>query len=186
MSTASRLPWRLLLAGTVGAGSVAIFVTDNVLSLQMISGRSMQPALNPDSNCLKRDVVLVDKAVKGEMAKRLRRGDIVTLASPTNPDRLLVKRIVAMPHDCVVPLGQSDSFVRVPVGHCWVEGDESYHSKDSNAFGPVPIALISGRAITPVWPPSRFGVRLPPLPEWKKPRIYVNGSSRLSEHTTRP
>ncbi|KAJ2850395.1 hypothetical protein IWW36_001947 [Coemansia brasiliensis] len=180
--SSSLLFWRRLLVGTVAASSVGIFVTDNVVSLQMISGRSMQPALNPDSNRLKRDVVLVDKAVRGSMSSRLRRGDIVVFASPSDPDRRLVKRIIGMPHDCVVPLSNPDSYVRVPQGQCWVEGDESFHSSDSNSFGPIPIALITGRAITPIWPLSRFGTRLSPLPEWKKPRVYVNGGFRLSEH----
>ena len=32
---------------------------------------------------------------------------------------------------------QGPSLVRVPLGHCWVEGDEPFHSEDSNRFGPV-------------------------------------------------
>ncbi|KAJ2890754.1 hypothetical protein IWW38_003961 [Coemansia aciculifera] len=174
--------WRKAALAAVVAAPVAIFVTDHVVSLQMINGRSMQPALNPDSNRLRRDVVLVDRTVQGEMAPgRLRRGDIVTLVSPFDPDLLLVKRIIAMPHDCVVPLGKPTSFVRVPKGHCWVEGDESFHSGDSSSFGPVSLALIRGRALTPVWPPSRFGASLAGLPEWKKARVYANGTHPLTE-----
>ncbi|KAJ2834396.1 hypothetical protein GGI24_000401 [Coemansia furcata] len=181
-SGAARPLWRKAVLAAVVAAPVAIFVTDNIVSLQMISGRSMQPALNPDSNRLWRDVVLVDRMVQGEMAlRRLKRGDVVTLVSPTDPDLLLVKRIIAMPHDCVVPLGNPNSFVRVPKGHCWVEGDESFHSGDSSSFGPVSLGLIRGRALTPVWPPSRCGASLGGLPEWKKSRVYANGTLRLSE-----
>ncbi|KAJ2579943.1 hypothetical protein GGH95_002847, partial [Coemansia sp. RSA 1836] len=181
-SGTARAFWRKAAVAAVVAAPVAIFVTDNVVSLQMISGRSMQPALNPDSNLLRRDVVLVDRMVQGEMApRRLRRGDIVTLVSPYDPDLLLVKRIIAMPHDCVVPLGKPNSFVRVPKGHCWVEGDESFHSGDSTSFGPVSLALIRGRALTLVWPPSRFGASLAGLPEWKKSRVYANGVRPLTE-----
>ncbi|KAJ2188023.1 hypothetical protein GGH18_003760, partial [Coemansia sp. RSA 530] len=147
----------------------------------MIKGRSMQPALNPDSNRLKNDVVLVDKTIRGMMSSRLKRGDIVTFTSPHDPDCHLVKRIIALPHDCIVPLSSPDSYVRIPNGQCWVEGDESFHSSDSNTFGPIPIALIDARVITPVWPLSRFGTRLPLLPEWKKPRIYPNGGPRMSD-----
>ncbi|KAJ2820663.1 hypothetical protein IWW50_004970 [Coemansia erecta] len=175
---------RRLLVGAAAATFVWIFVTDNVMSLQMINGRSMQPALNPDSNRLRRDVVLVDKTVRGVMTSRLKRGDIVTFASPLDPDLRLVKRIIALPHDCVVPLSNPDSYVRIPKGQCWVEGDESFHSGDSNSFGPIPLALITARAVAPMWPLSRFGARLLPLPEWKKPRIYPNGGARLSEHRT--
>ncbi|KAJ2491618.1 hypothetical protein IWW37_002185 [Coemansia sp. RSA 2050] len=181
-SGAARPLWRKAVLAVAVAAPIAIFVTDNIMSLQMISGRSMQPALNPDSNRLWKDVVLMDRMVQGEMApRRLQRGDVVTLVSPSDPDLLLVKRIVAMPHDCVVPLGKPNSFVRVPKGHCWVEGDESFHSGDSSSFGPVSLALIRGRALTPVWPPSRFGASLAGLPEWKKSRVYANGSHRLSE-----
>ncbi|KAJ1941474.1 hypothetical protein EC988_006748, partial [Linderina pennispora] len=142
----------------------------------MITGRSMQPALNPDSNRLWRDVVLVDKMVRGQMSyQRLRRGDVVTFYSPFNPDLLLVKRIIAMPHDCVVPLGRENSFVRVPKGHCWVEGDESFHSGDSNSFGPIPLALVKGKATRVVWPPQRFGTGLSGMPEWKLKRVFANG-----------
>ncbi|KAJ2750104.1 hypothetical protein GGI19_005294 [Coemansia pectinata] len=181
-SGAARPLWRKAAIAAIVTAPVAIFVTDNIVSLQMISGRSMQPALNPDSNRLWKDVVLVDRMVQGEMApRRLHRGDVVTLVSPSNPDLLLVKRIIAMPHDCVIPLGKPNSFVRVPKGHCWVEGDESFHSGDSSSFGPVSLALIRGRALTPIWPPSRFGASLAGLPEWKKSRVYPNGSHPLTE-----
>ncbi|KAI8326262.1 LexA/Signal peptidase [Martensiomyces pterosporus] len=180
-AAASRLFWRRVTAGTVAAIPVAVFITDNVVSLQMISGRSMQPALNPDSNQLRRDVVVVDKMVRGSLSwSSLKRGDIITFTSPTDPDLLLVKRIIAMPHDCVVPLGKPDSFVRVPKGHCWVEGDESFHSGDSNSFGPIPLALVKGRAKLLAWPPSRVGTPLLGMPEWKKQRVFVNGTTRLS------
>lgn len=36
----------------------------------------------------------------------------------------------------VQPL-RKDEEVPIPAGHCWVEGDEAFHSKDSNSFGPV-------------------------------------------------
>ncbi|KAJ1724283.1 hypothetical protein LPJ53_001435 [Coemansia erecta] len=169
-------------AGATGALSVFIFVADNVVSLQMVSGRSMQPALNPDSNMLWRDVLLMDKRVReGTNESLLRRGDIVTFRAPTNPNRLLIKRIIALPHDCVVPLASADSYVRVPKGQCWVEGDESFHSGDSNTFGPIPLALVTGKAITPVWPPWRFAASISGVPEWKLGRVFENGRSSLAE-----
>ncbi|RKP34315.1 hypothetical protein BJ085DRAFT_23968, partial [Dimargaris cristalligena] len=51
-------------------------------------------------------------------------------------------------------------------GYCWVEGDESFHSVDSNRFGPVPLGLIQGRVEFVIWPLSNFGrvkSQLPPL-----------------------
>jgi inner membrane protease subunit 2 len=54
------------------------------------------------------------------------------------PKKTLVKRIIALGGDVVrtnYPYG--DMFAKVPKGRCWVEGDESFHSLDSNTFGPV-------------------------------------------------
>lgn len=43
----------------------------------------------------------------------------------------------------------------VPPGQCWVEGDNADASRDSNAFGPVPLALLTGVVSYVVWPPWR-------------------------------
>ncbi|KAJ2679634.1 hypothetical protein GGI25_001324 [Coemansia spiralis] len=172
-SSAIRRLSRLQVAvRAIAAASVVVFVNDNIVSLQMITGRSMQPALNPDSNRLWRDIVLVDRYVQGHLStRRLQRGDIVVFTSPFNHDRVVVKRIIALPHDCVIPRSDSHAFVRVPPGHCWVEGDESFHSNDSNTFGPLPMGLVKSRAIAPVWPPWRFAARLPGISDLTKKRV---------------
>lgn len=46
--------------------------------------------------------------------------------------------------------------IKVPQGHCWVEGDNHLQSMDSNAFGPVSVGLITARATYVVWPPKRW------------------------------
>ncbi|KAJ2552538.1 hypothetical protein EV175_003272 [Coemansia sp. RSA 1933] len=178
MSAAVHKLSRLQIAvRAVAIASVVVFTNDNIVSLQMIAGRSMQPALNPDSNRLWRDVVLVDKCVKGGLSYRaLKRGDIVSFVSPANPDRVVIKRIIGLPHDCVVPRSNPNAYVRIPIGHCWVEGDESFHSNDSNMFGPLPIALITSRAIMPVWPPSRYGKSLSGISDSQKKRVFIGGN----------
>jgi inner membrane protease subunit 2 len=45
-----------------------------------------------------------------------------------------------------------DKAVRIPPGHCWVEGDEHFHSRDSNTFGAVPLGLLEARVDGIVWP----------------------------------
>lgn len=59
----------------------------------------MQPTFNPDlyKHPLHHDVVLLDKW--SIALGRYRRGDVVTLWSPQNPDLLTTKRIVALEGD---------------------------------------------------------------------------------------
>lgn len=42
--------------------------------------------------------------------------------------------------------------MKVPQGHCWVVGDNLAASRDSRIFGPIPLALISGKVIAKVFP----------------------------------
>jgi len=46
--------------------------------------------------------------------------------------------------------------IRIPKGHCWVEGDNAHLSRDSRDFGPVPLGLINGVVVGIIWPPSRM------------------------------
>ncbi|KAI8085737.1 peptidase S24/S26A/S26B/S26C [Thamnidium elegans] len=148
---------------------VAIFFVDHGYSYATVSGRSMQPTFNPDSNLMRKDIVLLNKWSTTD--HKFDRGQVVTLTSPVDPKLLIIKRIIALPGDTVKPL-RKDEAVPIPAGHAWVEGDEAFHSRDSNAFGTVPIGLISAKVTYILWPPSRFG------PVEKKPvnkdRVQMN------------
>jgi inner membrane protease subunit 2 len=48
--------------------------------------------------------------------------------------------------------------IRIPPGHCWVEGDSRYHTRDSNTYGPIPLALITSRVAYILWPWGRTGL----------------------------
>ncbi|CAO3624409.1 unnamed protein product [Cunninghamella echinulata] len=133
---------------------VAIFFVDHGFSYATVEGRFMQPTFNPDANKLQRDVVLLNKWAATD--HEFERGEVVTLTSPTDPKCIITKRIIALQGDTVKPL-RSDTKVHIPKGHCWVEGDEAFHSRDSNSFGTVPIALINAKVTRIIWPPSRFG-----------------------------
>lgn len=39
-------------------------------------------------------------------------------------------------------MGHKNQYVKIPNGHIWVEGDHHGYSFDSNAFGPVSVALF--------------------------------------------
>ncbi|KAH8929866.1 LexA/Signal peptidase [Atractiella rhizophila] len=158
---------------------ILVWVYSSVYEPVAISGRSMSPALNPDSNKLARDWILLDKTATWRLKKAMnlhygyRRGDVVVLSSPSDygkmgEGRLLVKRIVALPQDVIeFPLpflnaegkleqGRESKRLKVREGHVWVEGDGS-PSVDSRMWGEVPIALIRGKAKRILWPFSRRG-----------------------------
>lgn len=47
--------------------------------------------------------------------------------------------------------GQINSLLlQVPPGHIWLEGDNLIVSRDSREYGPVPLALVRGRAMVQV------------------------------------
>jgi signal peptidase I len=83
-----------------------------------------------------------------------KRGDIVVLRyliagngiddrSPTDPKYWVIKRIIATPGDIVETRpSYPERNVIVPKNHYWVEGDEAFHSKDSNTYGPVILSLV--------------------------------------------
>lgn len=59
---------------------------------------------------------------------------------------------------------------QVPEGHCWIAGDNLQHSRDSRTFGPLPMALIKGKAIArfdpwwKLWAPIKLhGLQEPEL-----------------------
>jgi len=81
-----------------------------------------------------------------------------------------VKRIVALEGDIVKTLPPyPDTEVTIPPGHVWVEGDESFHTEDSNIFGPIPLALINAKLTYIIWPLDRSGpLRQPSLPVAKQ------------------
>jgi nickel-type superoxide dismutase maturation protease len=91
----------------------------------VVSGPSMLPTL-----------VSGDRLLVARIG-RLSAGDLVVLRDPTNPSRLICKRIVS-----------SDGV------HVVVQGDNVRASTDSRAFGPVPVEQVVGRVIRRYWPPD--------------------------------
>ncbi|XP_037949290.1 mitochondrial inner membrane protease subunit 2 [Teleopsis dalmanni] len=135
---------------------IGITFFDCVGYVARVDGISMQPVLNPSQN--QTDYVFLTKwAVK---TNRIERGDIVSLISPKDPRQKIIKRVVGLEGDVVSTIGYKQEIVRVPEGHCWVEGDHTGHSFDSNSFGPVAMGLMTARASFIVWPPERWR-RLP-------------------------
>lgn len=65
-------------------------------------------------------------------------------------------------------IGYKKPFIKVPEGHCWIEGDHTGNSLDSNTFGPVSLGLLTARATYIVWPPARWQ-RISRAPPKRKP-----------------
>lgn len=121
----------------------------------------MAPTFNPATSSLSKDVVLLQKfGVRRPGA--LSRGDIVMFHSPTDPERLLTKRVVGVLGDTVYP--RDPAYPRkqalVPRNHLWVEGDNQFHLVDLNSFGPISQALVVGKVVTILWPLSRLASSL--------------------------
>ncbi|CAD5223815.1 unnamed protein product [Bursaphelenchus okinawaensis] len=89
---------------------------------------------------------------------QLKIGDIVCSLSPVDPRVLLCKRIAFMGADKIeVDQEYEAPLKRVPLGHCYLLGDNSAESQDSRHIGPVPVGLVQVKLSARVWPPSRIG-----------------------------
>ncbi|XP_027204469.2 mitochondrial inner membrane protease subunit 2 [Dermatophagoides pteronyssinus] len=88
---------------------------------------------------------------------QIERGYIVSLISPNNPNQIIIKRVIGVEGDTVVTRRNFKfETIRIPKGHCWVEGDNHTKSMDSNIFGPVAVGLITAQAKYIIWPPKRW------------------------------
>lgn len=135
-----------------------LFTTlDHVYQPCQISGSSMAPTFNPATETTTKDVVLVRK-FNLKLPESLQRGDIIMFHSPSNPEKLMTKRVVGLQGDVIIP--RSKAYPRaqalIPRNHLWVEGDNSFHSIDSNDFGPISQGLVVGKVISVLWPFGRF------------------------------
>lgn len=104
--------------------SVPVGVTffDCVGYVARVEGISMQPALNPDGGPVTDYVFLSRWAVRN---MEVERGDVISLISPKDPGQKIIKRVVGLQGDVISTLGYKQQFVKVPEGHCWVEGDHT-------------------------------------------------------------
>eukprot|EP00794_Sanderia_malayensis_P006117 gene6117-6821_t len=144
---------RSFCTGFVIGLPIYITITDFGFCIARVDGVSMQPSLNPVAN--ESDVVFLNRWTIRNV-KKIERGDIVSLISPSEPDVKLIKRVVGLEGDVVRTIGYKKPYVFVPKGHCWLEGDHRGRSFDSNSFGPVSLGLINGLATHVLWPPKRW------------------------------
>jgi signal peptidase I len=149
--------------------SAAVYATLIVtfgFQVARVEGESMAPTLENQ-----------DRLIVNKLAYRLgppRRGDIVMLYYPRDPDKSFVKRVIAEEGDTVkiedgrvfvndVPM--QDDYVLpdyrshedqpaqvIPAGYYFVMGDHRNNSSDSRTWGEVPKKYIVGRVQLRWWP----------------------------------
>lgn len=130
---------------------IVVIIFDKIGYVARVEGISMQPTLNPDSNGNKCDYLFLNKWIVNN--EGLNRGDLVVFKSPREPNSFLIKRLTGIEYDVV---NTRNGTIKIPKGHCWVEGDNIYRSNDSNHFGIVSMGLIIACATYIVWPPERW------------------------------
>ncbi len=150
----------------VAAAVYAVLIVTFGFQVARVEGQSMAPTLEDQ------DRLIVNKLVYriGEP----RRGDIVMLYYPLNPDKSFVKRVIAEEGDTVrivdgrvyvndIPL--KDDYVPadyrshddwgpqvIPEGYDFVMGDHRNNSSDSRHWGMVPKKYIIGKVQIRWWP----------------------------------
>ncbi|GAB6029914.1 hypothetical protein CHUAL_005613 [Chamberlinius hualienensis] len=167
-----------LIRGILIGLPISVTFVDCVGYVAKVDGISMQPVLNPDGNNSTKDFVLLNRWSVRQF--QIERGDIVSLASPRDPDVRIVKRVIALEGDTVRTLGYKKKYVNVPRGYCWVEGDHHRQSMDSNFFGPVSVGLITAKASHIVWPPNRWQKLKSFIPSDRAPLMSADAAHTLN------
>jgi signal peptidase I len=150
----------------LSAAVYAILIVTFGVQVARVEGQSMAPTLEDQ------DRLIVNKAVY--RISEPRRGDIVMLYYPLNPDKSFVKRVIAEEGDQVrivdghvyvndIPV--HDDYVPpqyrshdewgpqvIPEGYYFVMGDHRNNSSDSRTWGFVPKKYIIGKVQLRWWP----------------------------------
>lgn len=117
-------------------------------------------------------------------------GDLVVYKIPIFSNQRGIKRVTGMPGDyvsvgtpgesgeemmiqvCYLSLSdQTQSlliYTKVPEGHCWITGDNLPASRDSRNYGPLPLALVTGKTVAKVFP-------------WQERRWFKNEVHRIDQ-----
>nr|AFK44255.1 unknown [Lotus japonicus] len=153
-------------------GLISVTVSDRYMTVVPVRGGSMSPTFNPKTHSLmggvSDDCVFVEKFCLQKY--KFSHGDVMVFRSPLNHKETHIKRIIALPGEWIGAHHNYD-VLKIPEGHCWVEGDNAASSLGSKSFGPIPLALIRGRVTHVVWPPQRIGAVKSTPPEGLSPSI---------------
>ncbi|KAH9675443.1 mitochondrial inner membrane protease subunit 2 [Citrus sinensis] len=144
-------------------GLIGLTISDRYASIVPVQGSSMSPTFNLTTDSfmgsLSDDYVLVEKFCLQKY--KFSHGDVIVFCSPSNHKEKHVKRIIGLPGDWIgTPM--TNDVMKVPNGHCWVEGDNPSSSLDSRSFGPS-AAIPLPRAVKMLMSMAVIQVDLPCL-----------------------
>jgi inner membrane protease subunit 1 len=126
-----------------------LFVNEYLFDLCILEGESMLPTFSAFG-----EIVLMEKI--SQRFNLLKKGDIICVLNPINPDMKLCKRILANENE-VYKTTKYENLIKVPSNHIWVEGDNKDNSLDSRKFGPITKNLVQGKIIMRIWPLPLIG-----------------------------
>lgn len=151
----------IVVAKSLAAAHVLLEVVGSPLPCE---GLSMLPTLNPEG-----DFLIISPLPYWRFkwffggGHRPQRGDLVVATNPNNPSYSVCKRVTALEGDIVEvdprrgdtswsgsirePAWGEGKFIKVPMGHVWLTGDNLNNSTDSRDYGPVPLATIRAKAL---------------------------------------
>ena len=151
--------------------AVSAFIIIFLYQPVKVEGTSMMPGLTDQER------IFINKFVY--KIEPISRGDVIVFRYPLDPSKSYIKRVVAVAGDRVkiddgilyvngrrvpepyVPTDYDDTrtypATTVPAGSYFVLGDHRNLSNDSRDFGPVPEALIYGKAVFAYWPMDKVG-----------------------------
>lgn len=149
---------------------VLFLVIHFTMQAYQVNDDSMQSTLHNGQHVLVNRVAYLFRAPE--------RGDVIVLRDPTNTDRTLLRRIVALPGDTIsldsttvtvngvllnepyVPQKFNPGAInlKVPANSYFVLPDNRLANADSRFFGPVSGDLIVGKAVMVYWPINQWHV----------------------------
>lgn len=159
---------RELMVTAVQAGILAFLIIYFVAQATVVHGQSMEPTLHTDQR------LIIEKVSYHFYIPQ--RSDVVVI-DVTDSDLPLIKRVIGLPGEIIEvrsnqvyingqlldepylhSFAQPDfAPVRIPDGQVFVMGDNRFDSRDSRAFGPIPVDQILGRAWVSYWPVEDIG-----------------------------
>ncbi|KAJ1964349.1 hypothetical protein IWQ62_002960 [Dispira parvispora] len=126
---------------------LGLFLKEHIVGVAPCYGPSMLPTLHATG-----DYLLFDRF--SHRLGNIQTGDIVLCTSPSDPGKVICKRVLGLPGDSVDidPRRATTKKIKIPPGHVWLQGDNMAHSVDSRFHGPIPMGLLQGKVRAVLFP----------------------------------